>query len=75
MVSLTVFASPSNYPYAQAVIAGQPLGYWRLNEPSGNIAHDYMNGRNGTYLGVTLDQAGYNPVDPDKAARFPRARS
>ncbi len=70
IVSLTVLASPTNYPYAQAVLASQPLGYWRLNETGGTIAHDYAGGRNGTYIGVTLNQTGYNPADPDKAARF-----
>jgi len=70
VVSLTVFAPPTNYPYTQAVIAGAPLGYWRLNETNGNIAHDYVNGRNGTYNSVRLDQAGYDPVDADPSARF-----
>jgi hypothetical protein len=70
VVSLTVFASPTNYPYAQAVIAGAPLGYWRLNETNGNIAHDYVNGRNGIYNSVRLDQPGYNPLDPDRSTRF-----
>lgn len=70
VVSLTVLAWPTNLPYVQAVLGGGPLGYWRLNEPSGNVAHDYMSGRNGTYYGVTLNQAGYNPLDPDRSARF-----
>jgi hypothetical protein len=70
VVSLTVVASPTNYPYAQSVLAGAPQGYWRLNESGGNVAHDYVNGRNGTYNSVTLNQAGYNPLDPDRSARF-----
>ncbi len=70
VVSLTVAPSPTNFPYVQSVLSGQPLGYWRLNESAGNVAHDYVNGRNGTYTNVILNQAGYNPVDPDRSARF-----
>ncbi len=67
---LTVVGAPTNFPYVQAVVTNQALGYWRLNETSGSIAHDYLNGRNGNYLSATLNQAGYNPVDADRAVRF-----
>ncbi len=76
VVSLTIVATTSNSAYADTVIVDHPLGYWRLNERSGSLAHDYLAGKNGTYLGVTLGAAGYNPLDKDTAAKFgPSANS
>jgi hypothetical protein len=66
---LTVIPAP-NYPYAQEVLADQPLGYWRLDEPSGTVAHDYMAGNNGIYSHTTLGQPGYSLLDSHTAARF-----
>ncbi|MGC9943937.1 MAG: LamG-like jellyroll fold domain-containing protein [Verrucomicrobiota bacterium] len=46
-------------PYANAVLADGPLGYWPLNETNGIIAYDYAGGDNGTYVGdVILAQPG-----------------
>ena len=47
------------YP-GNAILAANPIGYWRLGEKSGQIAYDYSgNGNNGTYVGgVTLGQPG-----------------
>ncbi|MFC1706546.1 LamG-like jellyroll fold domain-containing protein [Planctomycetota bacterium] len=48
-----------------------PVGYWRLTEPSGTSAWDESgNDHHGTYEGdVTLDQAGAF-MDPDSAVLF-----
>jgi hypothetical protein len=70
VVSLTVVSAPT-YPYAQQVLAARPLGYWRLDETSGTIAHDYIGSDNGTYTPkVLLGQVGDNLVDTHKAATF-----
>jgi hypothetical protein len=69
VVSLTVISAPT-YPYAKEVLADQPLGYWRLDERSGTVAHDYMAGNNGIYSHTTLGQPGYNLLDSHTAARF-----
>jgi len=70
VVSLTVVPAPT-YPLGQQVLAAHPLGYWRLDETSGAMAHDYVAGDNGTYTPkVLLGQPGYNLVDTHKAATF-----
>jgi hypothetical protein len=68
VISLTV--TPPNYPYAQLVLADNPMSYWRLNELSGNVAYDYVGGRNGTYNNTQLGQPGHSLVDTHPAARF-----
>ena len=69
IVTLTVVPQPISL-YAQTVISNTPVAYYRLDESSGTIAHDFMNGNNGVYNSVTLGATGYNPNDPDKAATF-----
>jgi len=70
VVSLTVVPAPS-YPYAQQVLADQPLGYWRLDESNGTVTHDYVGNDNGVYTPkVLLGQAGDGLVDTHKAATF-----
>ncbi|HWW00775.1 MAG TPA: LamG-like jellyroll fold domain-containing protein [Candidatus Acidoferrum sp.] len=69
IVSLTVLPPPSP-PFAQAVLADRPLAYWRLDEPSGTIAHDYVSGLNGIYNKVLLGQAGNNLLGTNTSARF-----
>lgn len=69
VVTLTVASSPT-YPYALAVLADSPIGYWRLDETNGAVAHDYVGANNGGYTNVSLGQAGNNLVDTHKAARF-----
>ncbi len=69
VVALTVVPTPIS-AYAQTVITDAPAAYFRLDETSGTIAHDLMNGKNGQYNAVTLGATGYNPNDPDKAATF-----
>ena len=55
-----------------AVLADNPLGYWRLGETSGTTAADSSgNGRNGSYVnGVGLGIAGALFGDPNTAASF-----
>lgn len=67
-------------PFPQAVLAAQPIGYWRLNEGpdneagnDGTICDDYQSGNNGQYTNVVLANAlggtGYNPVtDPTETS-------
>ena len=69
VVSLTVVASPS-YPYSQIVLSDSPIGYWRLDETTGTVAHDSVGGNNGAYTNVALNQAGDSLIDTHKAARF-----
>lgn len=55
-LSLTVVAPTT---YQQAMLSGNPIGYWPLNEPSGTVAYDLIGGHNGTYKNTyTLGQAG-----------------
>jgi len=69
-VTNTLTIIPNNYPYAQLVLADNPIGYWRLDELSGTTAFDSVGGRNGTYNSTQLGQPGYNLVDTHKSARF-----
>ena len=67
-------------PFPQAVLASQPVGYWRLNETPDNglgnegaLCTDYESGNNGIYTNVVLANAlggtGYNPVtDPTETS-------
>ncbi len=87
--SASMIADPPNSnstgiaPYPQAVLALNPIGYWRLNDTNldgpdnndgnnGYICHDYVGGNNGIYTNVALGNAGYNPIeDPsDSSANF-----
>lgn len=67
--TLTVVAPPSSY--AAAIIAGNPMAFWPLNETSGTTAIDYAGGFNGTYNGnVTLGVPGAIAGSADTAAYF-----
>ena len=65
-VSVTGIPAPTA-PYPVAVLAGNPIGYWRLDEPdnglsdgnAGLLADDYWGGKNGIYTNTTLGQPGY----------------
>jgi len=57
--------------YAAAVVAGNPMAYWRLGETDGTTAFDYAGGFDGTYNGnVLLGQPGAIVGDPDMAPYF-----
>jgi hypothetical protein len=72
--TLTSLAYPTNYYnyYPQAVLTNvvPPIAYWRLGEASGNVAHDYWGGNDGTYFNASLGQPGYSTLDPDTAVAF-----
>lgn len=56
---------------AAEVLAGSPVGYWRLGEPSGTTATNLGSlGTSGTYNGPTLAAAGYPASGSDTAADF-----
>ncbi len=62
--------------YPSAMLATAPVGYWRLDEPSGTVAHDAMGANNGTYVNApTLGVAGLLTGDPDTAVTFAGASS
>lgn len=55
-------------PYAAAVLADNPLAYWRLGEKSGIVAANQKGTNPGTYVGApTLGVAGAIARDPDTA--------
>jgi hypothetical protein len=61
--TLSIVAAPTD-SYASAVLADNPVAFWRLNETSGTTASDYAGGFNGLYhgtagpTGYSLNQAG-----------------
>src|SRR6185369_14066242 len=66
--ALSVLAAPVDY--GAAILADNPIAYWRLGETNGTVAHDYWGGHDGEYTGVTLGLPGYSVSDPDLAAGF-----
>lgn len=80
MVWAVTYIPAPTAPFPQAVLAGEPVGYWRLNEGPDNeagndgvICKDYESGNNGQYTNVVLANAlggtGYNPVtDPTETS-------
>jgi len=62
--------TPAAGSYEAVVLASGPISYWRLNEQSGTIAHDYQGGNDGFYSAVNLGQPGYSPLDTDTSAGF-----
>ena len=63
---------PPPSPYAQVVLADDPVAYYRLDETSGTTARDFSgHGNDGTYIGgVHPGTAGAIANDPDTAASF-----
>jgi hypothetical protein len=66
--TLTVVPPPGGY--ASAVVADNPVSYWRLGETNGTVAHDFIGGNDGVYNDVTLGLPGYSVIDSDPAAGF-----
>jgi hypothetical protein len=78
----SVIADPADStglaPYPQAVLALNPIGYWRMNDTNldgvdfgsstggngdfGWVCHDYAGGNDGIYTNSQLGFPGYNPV-------------
>jgi hypothetical protein len=78
--SASVIAAPLA-PYPQAVLALNPIGYWRMNDANldgadnnsgdnGYVCHDYAGGNDGLYTNAYIGQAdSYNPVsDPSETS-------
>ena len=77
--SASVIVDPDNptygglAPYPLAVLALNPIGYWRMNEPDdglsdGNpnvICHDYAGGNDALYTNVNLGSPSYSALDVD----------
>jgi hypothetical protein len=64
---------PPNPPstYRNAILADNPIGYWRLGEASGATALDQQGSYPGTYEnGVTRSQPGALVGDADKSVAF-----
>jgi hypothetical protein len=69
VATLSVIAVPPG-SYVEAVITSRPLAYWRLDEPSGTTAFDYVGGNDATYANVALNQPGALATDSDTATCF-----
>ncbi|MEO6034410.1 MAG: LamG-like jellyroll fold domain-containing protein [Verrucomicrobiota bacterium] len=69
-VVITVSPRATNYAYTERIITDNAVSFWRLNETSGSLAHDYVGGKNGLFNNVGLNRAGYNASDPDRAVMF-----
>lgn len=83
---LASYLATPTAPFPQAVLAANPIAYWRLNEPDdqvgdgndGAICNDYQSGNDGIYTNMLLQgngaypDTGYSPLtDPTElAARF-----
>jgi len=68
-ISLTVVTRPAaSYPLA--VLADNPLSYFRLDEASGTIAFDYVGGLNAIYSNAVLGQPGYSANDPTETSTY-----
>ncbi len=52
-ITLTVVPPPST-PYPVAVLADNPVAFYRLDETSGTTAYDHVSGYNGVYTNVAL---------------------
>ena len=72
-----VVVSLPTAPYPQSVLALDPIGYWRLNEPDQNggngpddgiVSLDYIGGNDGLYTNVNLGNPGYSATDPSETS-------
>ena len=64
--TVAVLTDPTN-PYPVRVLADSPVAYFRLDEPSGTTAYDYVGGNNATYTNVVLGfTSGYSPTEEPK---------
>ena len=56
--------------YSLTVLSDNPTAYLRLDESSGNVAHDLVGGHDCFLTNVQLEVTGYSPADADTAAGF-----
>lgn len=73
-VATLAVVAPTSTAYEKAVMAANPLAYWRLNEtnnPSTGtvVAHDYAGGFAGTY--GSASQNGFNNIAGPRPTAFP----
>lgn len=68
VATLTVVPVPAGY--ASAIVADTPIAYYRLDESSGTVAHDFAGGNDGTYHNATLGKAGFSMAETNKAVSF-----
>jgi hypothetical protein len=62
---------PSGSPYADEVLADNPVSYWRLGEAAGTTADDELGVNAGTYVGtITLGATGALTGDSNTAVDF-----
>ena len=67
----TIVEPPPTPPYATAVLADSPTGYWRLGESAGTTAADQTGANPGAYqFGAVLGVPGALVGDSNTAARF-----
>lgn len=71
-IAVTALPDPTA-PYPMAVLAANPVAYWRLNEGNvdnynnGTLANDYAGGNNGIYTNTILGNPGYSQsTDPSE---------
>jgi hypothetical protein len=69
VATLELIAVPPG-SYLEAVVTNSPVAFWRLGEPSGTTAFDYLGGNDARYTNVTLNQPGALATDSDTAAGF-----
>jgi len=63
--------TPVTSAYRSAILADNPLGYWRLGEASGTVAADQRGASNGTYtFNPALGRLGALSGDVDTAVAF-----
>jgi autotransporter-associated beta strand protein len=55
--TLTILATND---YVNAVLAANPIAYWRLDETSGTSANDWVGLHAGTYINARLNQPGFS---------------
>ena len=66
-----MLAAPVGYP--AAIVADNPLAYWRLDEASGALARDVWGGHDGAYANATLGLPGYSLIDTDTSIGLNRS--
>lgn len=69
VATLMVEPMPTN-SYPVAVLADNPISYWRLDESHGLTAYDFAGGNNGYYTNAMQGVPGYSATDRDTAAKF-----